>query len=270
MAAFAVAAALGLFSRPGLAETFILTTLDWCPYTCLALPGGGATTEVVRSALRATGHELKVEVLPWNRAIQTARRDPRYAGYFPEYIGDVPGFTLSNAIGFGPLGVAEHREHPLDFRGVDDLAAYRLGTVRGYINTAGLDAAIAAGRQAVEENVSDEANLLKLAMRRIDGAVIDGRVMAYLLAHEPGLKAAGAVLRFNGRTLEKKSLHVAVAHNEAGHRMADALKRGLGLIDANAVQNEYFQFYRIDLGGLTASLPQSPAEVRETSAKPRP
>jgi len=254
LAAAATLAATGT----GRAETFVLTTLEWCPYTCSALPGGGASTEVVRSALKAAGHDLEVEFLPWVRAVRAAGHAPRYGGYFPEYAGDVAGFTLSEVIGSGPLGVAEHKERPLAFHSVADLSAYRLGTVRGYLNTAELDAAIAAGRQPVEENVSDASNLLKLALRRIDGTVIDGRVMAYLLDHEPDLRPARPVLRFNPRLLENKTLHVAVAPSEAGRRLAAALKLGLGRIDANAVQSDYLHRIGIDLDGPAAALPVSP------------
>ena len=237
------------------AETFRLTTLEWCPYTCSDLPGGGATTQVLRAALKAAGHDLAVDFLPWNRAVLTARREPGYAGYFPEYSGDVPGFTLSAVIGSGPLGVAERKDHPLSFRTVSELAAYRLGTVEGYLNTPDLDSAIAAGRQPVDETVSDTSNLLKLSLRRIDGAVIDGRVMAYLLAHDPALAAAAPALRFNRRVLEDKTLHVAAPPSETGRRMLEALALGLGRIDAASVQADYLARHGVDLEALMVALP---------------
>lgn len=259
-------AALALVALPQAvgAETFILTTLEWCPYTCSALPGGGATTQVVRSALRAAGDDLEVEVLPWVRATQAAARDHRIAGYFPEYAADLNGFALSPVIGLGPLGIAEHKDRPLTFNTIGDLEPYRLGTVRGYLNTAAFDRSVAAGRQPVEENVSDEANLLKLALRRLDGVVIDGRVMAYLLAHQGELRSVGDVLRINPRLLEEKTLHVAAAPTEMGSRLLHSLRLGLSRIDAAVIQADYLRRNHIDMDGLIAALPPPPV------SRPRP
>jgi polar amino acid transport system substrate-binding protein len=49
-----------------------LTTLDWRPYTCATASGGGVTTQTLRRLLGDEGDTLKVEFLPWRRAVATA------------------------------------------------------------------------------------------------------------------------------------------------------------------------------------------------------
>lgn len=246
-------AAIVLLPGETRAETFRLTTLEWCPYTCPSLPGGGATTEILRTALGSQGHGLEVDILPWKRAVQLARRDPSLAGYYPEYSSASLGSGISPPIGHGPLGIAERRDHPLRFQTVADLSGHRLGTVEGYLNTPALDAGIASGLQPAESTVSDLSNLLKLGAGRIDGAVIDGRVMAYLMAFDPALRPTSGRLLFNSVILEEKTLHVVFSPSGPGMRMAEVLTAGLGTLDVRAAQASYFRRNGIDLDALVAT-----------------
>lgn len=43
----------------------------------------GASAAVVKGAYEAMGYKVVIEFLPWNRAVQMAKSDPSFAGYFP-------------------------------------------------------------------------------------------------------------------------------------------------------------------------------------------
>ncbi len=236
-AALAVALALGVGAAR--AETVTLTTLDWCPYTCAALPDRGLSTLIVARAFKAEGIDVKIEFLPWQRAVQTAETDAAVAGYFPEYAGSFDKFTLSRPLGDSPLGLAVPAGRTLPDVGVPVLAKLKLGVVTGYVNTDAVDRAIADKSLPVEAVKDDVTNLRKVAAGRIDAAVIDEHVMRYELASNKELAGDRARLAFNPTVLENKTLHIAFARTPLGERMKAAFDGGLAKIDVKAIEKEY-------------------------------
>ncbi|MDI3338850.1 hypothetical protein QKW60_20765 [Defluviimonas aestuarii] len=240
--------ALVLFSQvfastPAVAESVVITTLEWPPYTSAELPKGGATTEVVRQAFAAAGLETEVRVLPWKRAISDAKDDVTVAAYYPGYhCRHVEGFVASDSIGTGPLGFAENVDAPVEWVSIDDIGEQKLkvGTVLGYANTDEFDEKAGTGWVRAIPAPDDVTNLRKLMLKRIDMAVIDKLVMSYLLATEPTLRGAGEVLKFDSKTLEDKTLFVCFNDNEAGHAIRDRFNAGLSKIDIDDIVERYF------------------------------
>lgn len=224
---------------PAMAETVTLSSLDWCPYACASGSGQGVTLAVVRDAFKSQGYDLNVRFLPWNRAVNDARMDTDVAGYFPEYNGPVQGFVLSAPVGYGPLGLVEQVDRPVEWKSVDDLSHLTLGVVRGYLNTPALDQRIAQGRQKVELSVDDASNIRKVGAGRMDAAVIDVHVFNYLMKNDPSLAFFKGKVRMSGHLLDSKSLHVAFSDTDYGRRMAAVFAAGLKTIDVKALQSSY-------------------------------
>lgn len=215
------------------AEIIRLASLEWPPYTGAQLPDGGESTATLKAAFAAAGYQLEVDFLPWERALALAKApNSGYAGYFPEYFSEAisTSFLFSVAIGYGPLGLAERRNQPLQWLQPADLQRYRIGTVQGYVNTQAFDQAVAAGLQPVETAGSDAQNLKKLAAGRIDAAIIDPHVMRHLLNHDASLASIKQLLAFNPRLLENKALYVCFRNGPDAARLADALAEGLARI----------------------------------------
>jgi len=229
-------AALFLCS-PSQAEVVTLTSLDWCPYTCANSPAQGVTSAIVRAAFKAQGYDLKVQFLPWNRAVFNARNEPDVAGYFPEYPGSTPGFLLSPEIGFGPLGLVEAVDKPVVWKTIADLSSVRLGIVSGYLNTPELDQRISAKAQPIDMAMDDASNIRKVGVGRIDAAVIDANVFNYLLKNDPSLQIVKTKVRMNPRLLDAKSLHVAFTDSDYGRKMAAIFAEGLKKIDVKTMQS---------------------------------
>lgn len=209
------------------AQEFQMTSLDWPPYTGEQLSQQGVTTERVKALLAKAGHNLNVRFMPWQRAVDTARNDPAFVGYFPEYLDPASPCLFSDPIGNGPLGLAERKDKPLKWAVLDDLKPFRVGVVSGYVNTAEFDAQVAAGQLKVDPASSDEQNLLKLANGRVDAAVVDKNVLEYLLVNSPKLKEVAGQLQFNGQLLEDKTLHVCFTNSEAGKQARDIFNAAL-------------------------------------------
>lgn len=235
------AALLALLATAGgaRAETVMLTTLDWCPYTCATLPDQGLSTLIVSRAFAVSGIDVKVEFLPWQRAVQTAENDPKVAGYFPEYAGSFDKFTLSAPLGESPLGLVVPAGKTIADVSVPALARLKLGVVSGYVNTEAVDKAIGDKTLPVEAVKDDLTNLRKVVAGRIDAAIIDEYVMRYELLANRELTGDRGKVSFNPTVLENKTLHVAFAKSPLGEKMKAAFDVGIRKIDVKAIQAEY-------------------------------
>jgi polar amino acid transport system substrate-binding protein len=234
LTATVLALAPALAATPADAETVRLTTLEWCPYTCSTLPGDGVTTSVLRDALKAAGHELEITFLPWQRAVDTAKKGEAH-GYFPEYPG-AEGFEMSAVIGSSPLGLVTPADKPVTDASPAALAKLRFGTVQGYVNAEATTKAIEAGMKP-EAVIDDATNLRKTASSRLDAAEIDRWVMAHLLRTDKALAGQGEKLAF-GPVLEEKTLHVAFAPTPEGRRVKELVDAALAKADVMAAQNK--------------------------------
>jgi polar amino acid transport system substrate-binding protein len=232
-------AALAALTLPAVAQDKIvhLTSLDWPPFSGESQKDKGAAVAVVQAAFAAVGYKVDVAFYPWNRAVALVKDGGDFQGYFPEYAGaDVEkDFILSAPLGSSPLGFAELAASPVTWNSLDDLKTKKIGVVDGYVNTDDLDARIAKGELHADKANSDLTNLKKLLAERIDLAVIDRAVMNDLIRTTPQLKESADKLRFNGKILEDKTLHIAFRKDAKGEAMAKAFAEGLAKIDAKAI-----------------------------------
>lgn len=156
-----------------------LATLDWAPYVGQDLPKYGFTTAIVSEAFKRAGYEVKVDFMPWVRVVKETEAG-NYDAAFPEYYSDerAAAFFMSEPFASGPLGFYKRKADNIPYAKLEDLKPYRIGVVRGYINTPEFDAADYLQK---EEASSDELNLRKLLAGRIDLIVIDKFVAQYLI-----------------------------------------------------------------------------------------
>jgi polar amino acid transport system substrate-binding protein len=238
-----VASALGLLICGSAAAqqdlpTVHLTSLEWPPYTGANIDNEGETTTVVRHALLAMGYRLEVEFFPWKRAVALAQRPSRFAGYFPEYHSDAVArrCLLSDSVGSGAIGFAQPRAQPVKWQTLDDLAAYRIGVVQGYVNSAEFDLRVAQQKQSVDVARDDTQNLRKLAAGRIALAVVDQRVFDFLMQNDPQLQPYQHQLTFNARPLEIKHLFICFRPTAEGLQLRSLVNAGLRKIQAGGVR----------------------------------
>lgn len=239
-----LAAAASIVTGPAIADQSVtVATLEWPPYTSAAMPLGGAVTEIVARAFAASDVEAEVLTLPWQRAITTANDDIAVVAYFPGYhCRHQEGFVASEPIGFGPLGFVENTEAPISWTNLDDLGEQQLliGTVLGYSNTDEFDQKAGTGWLKVVPAADDLTNLRKLARNRIDTAVIDRLVLAYLLATEPSLEDAKDALVFDETPLEEKTLYLCFKDDADGRALRDTFNAGLSSIKVQDSIDRYF------------------------------
>ncbi|PWC44319.1 transporter substrate-binding domain-containing protein [Azospirillum sp. TSO22-1] len=237
--ALLIAAVLAMTLAPaaGRADEVRLTTLEWPPYSG-SLPDNGFSAVVVREAFKAMGHTVSIEVLPWQRAVKSAKDDAGIAGYFPEYPAELDGFTLSESIGDSPLGLIVPAGKPAADVSPAGLSRLKLGVVNGYVNAKPVAEALAAGTFKAEGVVDDETNIKKVAAERIDAAEIDRYVFAYLMRNAAALAPLQGKVEF-GPVLESKTLHVAFNTRPEGRRWAAVFAEGLRKIDVGLLQKRH-------------------------------
>ncbi|MDX6017659.1 transporter substrate-binding domain-containing protein [Shewanella indica] len=225
------------------ADTLQLSSLNWPPYTGQMLQQQGACVAVVKAALAAMGHELKINFYPWSRAVKLAGMPGSpYLGYFPEYYHQSDKFIFSKPLGFSQLALVEQSQRPVSWQQLQDLQRYNLGVVKDYVNTESLDRAMDSGRQPFELANSDEQNLRKLAAARIDAVVIDANVYRYLL-RQKGMEELEGKLKLNRQLLASKGLLVAFRNSAEGQRWRDIFDQGLARIDAKSILEQHLKYH---------------------------
>ncbi len=210
-------------------QTVRLTSLDWAPYTGAALPEGGETTNLLRQVFAEIGYQLQVDFLPWSNAVnQVISGVNGHLAYYPEYPLQDPKLLLSGAIGYSELGLVESIDKPLLLTNFLALANYRFGVVQDYLNMTELDQLIAAKTLRPQVNSSDKANVLQVARGELDAAVIDKRVLQYLLKYDGEVKAAATgKVQFSQSLREHKSLHLVFLANKKNRKLVQQLNQQL-------------------------------------------
>ncbi|BEV73753.1 MULTISPECIES: ABC transporter substrate-binding protein [unclassified Paludibacterium] len=218
-----------------------LATLEWPPYNSAALPAGGFNTALVREALRLSGYRLEVVTLPWNSAVYKGLHDPRFDGYFPEYVSPAVrrNCFLSERAGESPVVLAKRTGKDYLVRGVTDLRHYLVGVVNGYNNTEAFDANVAKGVQRVDVAASDEQNLVKLVHGRVDLIIIDRYVMQWLLSNSARLAGIGSKVQTMEPPLQVQGLYVCFKRESRGQKLADRFSAGLRQIDVDRFTADY-------------------------------
>ncbi len=220
-----------------------IATLDWPPYVSAQLPEEGATSAVLKAAFTAAGYQAHLQFLPWKRAVDaTAAHDDGVQAFFPGYhCKQRPGLIASQSLGNGPLGIAELAAKPVAWSSLDDLSGKTIGVVQGYANTEDFDARAKDGRIKTDQAASDVLNLRKLALARLDGAVVDRYVLEYLMKTDATLKPYAGQIRFAAKPLEDKQLFLCTTDDDAGRALIRDFNAGLAKVDVAKTVESYFE-----------------------------
>ncbi len=188
-------------------EKVVLATLDWEPYIGRKLKDQGYVAVVVREAFKRHGIDVEIQFHQWSRVIGLAKKG-RVDGYFPEYYADsITAYArFSDPIPAGPLGFFKRTDTDIDFTTLEALKGYRIGIVKGYINSREFDMANYLEKHPVKDDLS---NLKLLLAGRVDLVVADKYVGHHLVnLHMPDQLAA---IKFLPKILEQKDIFVCIS-----------------------------------------------------------
>lgn len=219
------------------AETWKIASLEYPPHTCHnSCKNNGSMGVALQTSLQTIGIKIEYKWLPWTRAINEAKKG-KYIGYFPAWPEDCQkGFRFSETISRSRLGLVENVLRPLVYKNTKDLSQYKIGVVQDYGNTKELNRMISKGIIKTESSMKDESNIKKVALGRIDGALVDELVFQHLIRYQfPELKNQ---VQFNPVVLETKRLGICLKrslYKDINQKLKEAFKR----IDPEKTAFEY-------------------------------
>ena len=82
--------------------------------------------------------------------------------------------------------------------------------------------------------------LKKLLRQRLDAAVIDKLVLAYLKATDDALKSDRETLQFDEVALEDKTLFLCFRGDDRGQTLKQDFNRGLDQVNVQGIVDDYF------------------------------
>jgi polar amino acid transport system substrate-binding protein len=208
MFSIAVFSILLLTSSPAISENLLsFATLEWEPYIGENLPSQGYVAEVVRLAYEKSGYGVNYKFMPWARVVKMTK-EGKFDGYLPEYYADElkESFLVSDPFPGGPLGLFKRKNETIEYKTIQDLKPYRIGVVRGYVNTKEFDEANYLKKEEANDDLTNFKLLLK---KRIDLVVADKLVGGYLISKE--LPENKDDIEFISPPLEVKNLYLCIS-----------------------------------------------------------
>lgn len=205
-------------------HTVTIATLDWLPYVGESLQEYGFTAAIVRAAFERSGYKVVFSFMPWARGLQETEAG-KYDAIFPAYYSEdrVEKYIYTKPFSNGPLVFYKKKGASIQYTTLEGLKPYRIGVVRGFVNTAEFDAADYLQKEEVD---TDEQNLRKLALGRLDLVVVDKFVAQTILSttFTEGKNALEPV----EPPLDLKPLYLMLSRQiPDGQALADAFDKGL-------------------------------------------
>jgi polar amino acid transport system substrate-binding protein len=211
------------------AETIYLVTTAYPPYYGPDLPKNGVITQIVTEALKRGGYTLKVDWLPWARALHDAQ-DGKADGAMGIWRSKEREqyFVYSSAMAPNQIGFYKRADAPISFKALSDLKPYKIGVVRGYANPKAFDDA----KLTTDEAGDDEANLRKLGAGRIDLVLIDKGVAMHLI--DSKLHEYKGKLVWLDPAVDKLPMYVGFSKKAPGYeKKLAAFNKGLKEMEAD-------------------------------------
>lgn len=196
-----------IFAQAAATEIWKVATLEWPPFVCSKCPENGAAAKALRDVMLKEGVEVQFVFHSWTTTLNVARGSD-YVGYYPAWLEEIrPTFIGSKILFTSPVGFIEPRGKPLRWNKLADLKGKVIGTTKDYGNTEEFNRLVAEGVIQTEVVESDDTNMRKVALGRIDGALLDINNAKYFLSLS--LKNISGRLNINQKILEDKALYMA-------------------------------------------------------------
>jgi polar amino acid transport system substrate-binding protein len=224
-----------------------LATFEAPPFMSETLPEQGAAIYALREMLKKSGYTLEVTFAPFLRARSLTLQKEDSSGFFP--VTDVnmtADFVLSKTIYSSNWVFAERKNHVIKWNKVEDLLPYKIGNVKGY----DLDQMLAnLNKQKelkIDESPSDELNLLKLANKRIDLALVDATMFEYLMKTSPKLQPHESEIQLNPKVIHLDDYGVAFKKTALGKEHMLIFNKNFSKEEFTRMVEVYFKTYLSD------------------------
>jgi polar amino acid transport system substrate-binding protein len=167
------------FSTLSFGKSIKLATLEWAPFVGKSLKNQGFTTDIIKHAFEAADYKVKIRFVPWKRVLSQVKKGKMDAGY-PAYdsVDRRKIYNYSKTFGSGPIVLFKRKDRNITWKTLDDLKKFKLGVVRGYVNSKEFDARKDFNKRIVNK---DFQLLVMLQKGKIDFASMDKAAGVHLL-----------------------------------------------------------------------------------------
>ena len=196
-----------------------LVTLEWEPYVGPNLKKQGFISELIRIALKKEGYTLKLEFMPWARALEQAEKSidgvdeimPKYYDksildkfiYSDSFFESTDGFYIKKS----DKNKINYKYYKNDLNKTYDLLKiFKFGICRGYKNEDIFD----SRNDLVKiDSTSDELNLINLVLGKVDLVFTDKSVAKFHIRNNQTLVDNLNNLEFLEPEIAKHQLFIA-------------------------------------------------------------
>ena len=241
--AVTVAAIISLaYTGSGLAGTIRWVQYNASPYAAEDLPAGGFWCQLVKEALALHGHDVTIEWVPLKRSFAMVEKGKAdlSLGWLKTPGREKAVLFSDEPVASSPVVLFYRKDRVFDWEALDDLKGLRIGDRLGNVNGGkAYLAAENAGLLTVERVPTDEQNIKKLLMGRIDVIVgaksmIQGVLRIKFLPKEQSRVA-----------IHPKPLHVvhgyAVFSRQLSPRIIHAFNDGMRQLRENGRLDQLFR-----------------------------
>lgn len=192
-------------------KTLTLVATDLPPFYAESLDSFGPVAVLVQEALQRRGYQVELKFYPFIRATALIKAGKADAIIGLWYRTERENWAYySRPLQGTEIAFLARKQDRIGYQQLSELKDKRIGISRGYANPA----AIAGSKLHTEEADSDETNLRKLQLGRVDLIVISRNVAQYLIAHGPA--EYQGQFEFVGEPLAKEVFHLGVSKTRAG------------------------------------------------------
>lgn len=225
----------------GSAETLEAVTVNWAPYYGSELENGGVIAELARAAFEQQGHSLKVEFIPWKRAMAMAKRG-RYDAVLGAYHNAERAQDFIFSTPFYDIEIGLMALNDLGLRTYDSLKAlksYRIGYNDGWAYG---DAFENADYLKKDPASNQTLNVRKLFHERIDIVAMARGIFRYEVNQMEN--ASLDEVTFIEPVLRTGELHMVFSKEiDNARALRDAFDTGMAAIKANGTYDEILAAY---------------------------
>ncbi|MDC0254729.1 transporter substrate-binding domain-containing protein [Bacteriovoracales bacterium] len=225
------------------AELIKMTTLDWPPFYGKNLKDGGFFTALTNEVLKLQNHSLKVDFLPWARAVSQGKRGKYHALLGCWYTKErEKHFIFSKTNVDSTPHFLARPDSTIKIEKFDNLYGYTIGLIRGYALSPQLKEAISTKKVRKLEASSHEALFKLLKVKRIDLVLENSTVMKAKLKKKWPSKAFN--LKKVGSSFIDGFLYICWSRKKDGtQKISEDFNKGLKTIIENGTYERLWKKY---------------------------
>ncbi|MBC7465765.1 MAG: transporter substrate-binding domain-containing protein [Bdellovibrio sp.] len=221
-------------------NVFVLISTESPPFLSKQMKDQGAAIYALNMILKKMNVSTKISFAPWRRAKIIASEDLKIDGFFPYSAIDMKdNFIYSNFIYEAPWVIVQRKTHPIRWKKIEDLSGMTAGNVTGVEFRPGIEELVDQKKIKIDEVVSDNINLLRLGLERVDFVMMDYFVYQSVMSTDKALLAYKNKFEVNEKPITISRYGLALRKTNQNKKRMDQFNQ-LASVDLFAKHIEYY------------------------------